>query len=113
MARFLQREGALKFFFNALKFFFALVPCLGEPTPLQRAAGGEGEAAALIRRAAAPWSPASHSLFPAPARECAVMVMRIGYQIAFSPPDDAEARPDRSALSDVWREHVLPHAVAR
>ena len=26
MARFLQREGALKFFFNALKFFFALVP---------------------------------------------------------------------------------------
>ena len=27
--------------------------------------------------------------------------------------DDAEARPDWSALSDVWREHVLPHAVAR
>ena len=41
------------------------------------------------------------------------MVMRIGYQIALSPPDDAEARPDWSALSDVWREHVLPHAVAR
>ena len=36
----------------------------GEPTPLRRAAGGEGEAAALIRQAAAPWSPASHSLFP-------------------------------------------------
>ena len=52
----------------------------GEPTPLQRAAGGEGEAAALIRRAAAPWSPASHSLFPAAAREYAVTVMRIGYQ---------------------------------
>ena len=85
----------------------------GEPTPLQRAAGGEGEAAALIRRAAAPWSPASHSLFPAAAREYAVTVMRIGYQIALSPPDGAEARPDWSALSDVWREHVLPHAVAR
>ena len=28
----------------------------GEPTPQQRAAGAEGEAAALIRRAAAPWS---------------------------------------------------------
>ncbi|EOD21644.1 hypothetical protein EMIHUDRAFT_207613 [Emiliania huxleyi CCMP1516] len=26
--------------------------------------------------------------------------MRIGYQIALSPPDDAEARPDWSALSD-------------
>ncbi|EOD25300.1 hypothetical protein EMIHUDRAFT_254649 [Emiliania huxleyi CCMP1516] len=38
------------------------------------------------------------------------MVMRIGYQIALSPPDGAEARPDWSALSDVWREHVLPHA---
>ncbi|EOD07723.1 hypothetical protein EMIHUDRAFT_359185 [Emiliania huxleyi CCMP1516] len=85
----------------------------GEPTPLRRAAGGEGEAAALIRRAAAPWSPASHSLFPAAAREYAVMVMRIGHQIALSPPDGAEARPDWSALSDVWREHVLPHAVAR
>ena len=85
----------------------------GGPTPLQRAAGGEGEAAALIRRAAAPWSPASHSLFPAAAREYAVMVMRIGYQIALFPPDGAEARPDWSALSDVWREHVLPHAVAR
>ena len=85
----------------------------GEPTPLQRAAGGEGEAAALIRRAAAPWSPASHSLFPAAARAYAVMVIRIGYQIALSPPDGAEARPDWSALSDVWREHVLPHAVAR
>jgi len=85
----------------------------GEPTPLQRAVGGEGEAAALIRRAAAPWSPARHSLFPAVVREYAVTVMRIGYQIALSPPDAAEARPDWSALSDVWREHVLPHAVAR
>merc|ERR1712153_184596 len=85
----------------------------GEPTPLRRAAGGAGEAAALVRRAVAPWSPASHSLFPAAARAYAVMVMRIGYQIAFSPPDGAEARPDWSALSDVWREHVLPHAVAR
>ena len=64
----------------------------GEPTPLRRAAGGAGEAAALIRRAAAPWSPASHSLFPAAAREYAVTVMRIGYQIALSPPDAAEAR---------------------
>ncbi|EOD29271.1 hypothetical protein EMIHUDRAFT_203857 [Emiliania huxleyi CCMP1516] len=41
------------------------------------------------------------------------MVMRIGYQIALSPPDGVEARPDWSALSDVWREHVLPHAVTQ
>ena len=43
---------------------------------------------------------------PAAAREYAVTVMRIGYQIVLSPPDGAEARPDWSVLSDVWREHV-------
>ncbi|EOD05751.1 hypothetical protein EMIHUDRAFT_359788 [Emiliania huxleyi CCMP1516] len=53
----------------------------GEPTPLQRAAGGEGEAAALIRRAAAPWSPASHLLFPAAARARAALLVRSIYEI--------------------------------
>ena len=81
----------------------------GEPTPLQRAAGGEGEAAALVRRAAEPWSPASHSLFPAPARACAVALMWIGHRIAYGSP----SRSELGALSDAWREHVVPHAVAR
>merc|ERR1712153_64454 len=53
----------------------------GEPTPLQRAVGGEGEAAALIRRAAAPWSPASHSLFPAAARARAALIVVSLYEI--------------------------------
>ncbi|EOD12899.1 hypothetical protein EMIHUDRAFT_437237 [Emiliania huxleyi CCMP1516] len=53
----------------------------GEPTPLRRAAGGEGEAAALVRRAAAPWSPASHSLFPAGARARAALLVRSIYEI--------------------------------
>ena len=53
----------------------------GEPTPLRRAAGGEGEAAALIRRAAAPWSPASHSLFPAAARARAALLVLSLYEI--------------------------------
>ena len=53
----------------------------GEPTPLQRAAGGEGEAAALVRRAAALWSPASHSLFPAPARARAALLVLSLYEI--------------------------------
>ncbi|EOD37256.1 hypothetical protein EMIHUDRAFT_362191 [Emiliania huxleyi CCMP1516] len=53
----------------------------GEPTPLRRAAGGEGEAAALIRRAAAPWSSASHSLFPAAARARAALLVRSIYEI--------------------------------
>ncbi|EOD36593.1 hypothetical protein EMIHUDRAFT_362334, partial [Emiliania huxleyi CCMP1516] len=53
----------------------------GEPTPLQRAAGGEGEVAALVRRAAAPWSPASHSLFPAAARAQAALLVLSLYEI--------------------------------
>ncbi|EOD05501.1 hypothetical protein EMIHUDRAFT_351152 [Emiliania huxleyi CCMP1516] len=53
----------------------------GEPTPLRRAAGGEGEAAALVRRAAAPWSPASHSLFPAAARARAALLVLSLYEI--------------------------------
>ena len=48
---------------------------------LQRAAGGEGEAAALIRRAAPPWSPASHSLFPAAARARAALLVLSLYEI--------------------------------
>ena len=53
----------------------------GEPTPLRRAAGGEGEAAALIRRAAAPWSPASLSLFPAAACARAALLVLSLYEI--------------------------------
>ncbi|EOD15466.1 hypothetical protein EMIHUDRAFT_370677, partial [Emiliania huxleyi CCMP1516] len=53
----------------------------GEPTPLRRAAGGEGETAALVRRAAAPWSPASHSLFPAAARARAALLVLSIYEI--------------------------------
>ena len=75
----------------------ALSPCCaatqacteGEPTPLQRAAGGEGEAAALIRRAAAaPWLPASHSLFPAAARARAALLVLSIYEIheRYQPP---------------------------
>ena len=45
------------------------------------AAGGEGEAAALSRRAAAPWSPASHSLFPAAARARAALLVLSIYEI--------------------------------
>ncbi|EOD17534.1 hypothetical protein EMIHUDRAFT_363743, partial [Emiliania huxleyi CCMP1516] len=53
----------------------------GEPTPLRRAAGGAGEAAALVRRAAALWSPASHSLFPAAARARAALLVLSLYEI--------------------------------
>ena len=81
----------------------------GWPTPLQRATGAEGEVAALVRRAAEPWSSASHSLFPAPARARAVELLRIGYLLAFSPRFCAEA----SSLADAWRAHVLTHAVTR
>ena len=64
----------------------------GEPTPLQRAAGGEGEAAALVRRAAAPWSPASHSLFPV-----AALLVRSLYEIHESTPTSTASRRSISA----------------
>ncbi|EOD25194.1 hypothetical protein EMIHUDRAFT_366023, partial [Emiliania huxleyi CCMP1516] len=84
----------------------------GEPTPLRRAAGGEGEAAALIRRAAAPWSPASHSLFPAPARARAALLVLSLYEIHERYHlDSAEAENGIAALD--FGHCVLGFAIAR
>ena len=85
----------------------------GEPTPLRRAAGGEGEAAALIRRAAAPWSPASHSLFPTAVRNRAVEVVRLGYLIAWDEERFDSREGAAPELADIWRGFVLPRVVVR
>ena len=80
----------------------------GEPTPLRRAAGGEGEAAALVRRAAAPWTPASHSLFPAAARARAALLVRSLYEIHERQLD----RPNGIAARD-FSACVLRFAITR
>ncbi|EOD29526.1 hypothetical protein EMIHUDRAFT_365862 [Emiliania huxleyi CCMP1516] len=84
----------------------------GEPTPLRRAAGGEGEAAALIRRAAAPWSPASHSLFPAPARARAALLVRSIYEIHERYHLDSAGATNGIAALD-FGHCVLGFAIAR
>ena len=84
----------------------------GEPTPLQRAAGGEGEAAALVRRAAALWSPASHSLFPAPARARAALLIRSLYEIHERYHLDSAGATNGIAALD-FGHCVLGFAIAR
>ena len=81
------------------------------PTPLSlaerlRAEGSApaGSAADLVLRAAEPWSPQTHQLFPSEARARAVELMLLGARFS---------REDRSAIGDVWMAFVVPHAVAR
>lgn len=86
------------------------------PTPvsiaraLARSGGAPpGSAAALVLRAAQPWSPHTHALFPASARARACELLRLGYQLAAQPRFAGASRQ----LQDVWVAHVLPHAVKR
>ena len=86
----------------------------GGPTPLSLAreldevTGPTVHAAALVLRAAAPWSPSNHALFPTAARAHAVFVVWLGRQLARS------LRVGGSGgLADVWEPFVMPHAVVR
>lgn len=88
----------------------------GGPTPLSLAqkldAAGEapdGSAAHLVLKAARPWSPANHVLFPAAARARAVTLMRIGFRFSRLPRYETVA----GGLFELWVAHVMPHAVAR
>ncbi|EOD14178.1 hypothetical protein EMIHUDRAFT_370914, partial [Emiliania huxleyi CCMP1516] len=84
----------------------------GEPTPLRRAAGGAGEAAALVRRAAAPWSPTSHSLFPAAARARAARLVLSLYEIHERYHLDSAGATNGIAALD-FGHCVLGFAIAR
>ena len=67
-----------------------------------------GSAAELVLRAAAPWSPSTHHLFPAAARARVPFVIWLGRELA------RELRMESAgALADVWEPFVLPHAVGR
>jgi hypothetical protein len=86
------------------------------PTPLTLAqamcAAGDapaGSAAQLVLRAARAWSPDTHDLFPAAARERAVTLMLHGHLLVREPRFEGEA----GALLDVWMAYVLPRAVER
>ena len=85
----------------------------GGPTPLSlaqalAAAGGaaEGTAAFLVLEAAKPWSRKTHKYFPAPARERAVELLRVGQWFKRLPNDFP-------IPFEVWEVFVMPHEVTR
>ena len=81
---------------------------VGSPSPLERARKVGGEVGELVARAAGPWSPTTHELFPPAERRRAVALLRLGYLLAWG-----HECADGAALLDVWRAHVLPLAVLR
>ena len=56
--------------------------------------------ARLVMQAAAPWSPAAHSLWPAAARAFVRFMLLVGQRVCY-------------AARDVWIARVLPHVVRR
>ena len=78
-----------------------------------RAADGAADtsAAHLVVQAGQPWSPQTHALFPAWARERAVALLRIGFQLFVK---DAERFPASAvSLLDLWIDRVMPFDVRR
>ena len=66
--------------------------------------------AALVLRAAKPWSPKNHELFPKAARERAVALLLLGYRLSHGTDRFAGVE---GALFDVWRTTVMSFAVTR
>ena len=96
---------------------------VGGPTPLLLAialladaddvAGDEWpgvSAARLVLRAAEPWSPANHELFPVAARARAVELVHIGFLLS---RDARFTSGGPQAMMDTWRDCMMPHALHR
>lgn len=85
----------------------------GAVTPLQLAhstslpAGAQTQRAALLQ-AAAPWSPATHHLWPAQQRADALALMLLAHQVAAT-----NFPREYSALIDAFREFVIPLGMTR
>ena len=59
--------------------------------------------------AAAPWSPATHALWPPAKRRRAAELLRLGQQLSLLPFFAGEEQ----ALRDLWRTSVMPAALER
>jgi hypothetical protein len=88
----------------------------GDPTPLSLARelhatgeAAEGSAAALVLKAAAQWSRATHELFPDDARAYAVQMLLVGHRLSRLPKYETVAQ----AVFDLWVDHMMPHMVER
>ena len=89
------------------------------PTPLSlaerlRAEGSApaGSAADLVLRAAEPWSPQTHHLFPYYDRRDARELILLGAQLSRESRFD-DIHGSAMAIRDVWLAFVMPHAVER
>jgi hypothetical protein len=85
-----------------------------DPTPLSLARelhakgeAAEGSAAALVLKAAEPWSRATHELFPDAARAYVLQLLLIGHRL--SRLQQYEKQPQ--AVFDLWVDHMMPHIV--
>ena len=86
------------------------------PTPLSlanamqaRGAAADGSAAALVLRAALPWSPQTHDLFPTASRAYAVEMLLMGHRMS----RESRFGGESVALFDAWMVAVMPHLVQR
>ena len=62
-----------------------------------------------MRRAADPWSIATHELFPDAARACAVVLVRLGFKLS----QQARFGNQGQGIMDCWRHGVMPAALHR
>ena len=71
------------------------------------AADSDDEAQQLVARAARPWSPATHELFPNGARAAATLARQVGRKLR------EHGAPWQWLPLEVWEGHVVPAAVTR
>ena len=83
----------------------------GGPTPLSlaQALGTTAPCAALVLKAAGPWTAGTHSLFPDAARARARVLLVLGHQLS----REVRFGLNSGALLDLWQDRVLPAAMAR
>ena len=74
---------------------------------LQAGQTADGSAAALVLKAAEPWSPKTHSLFPAAARARAIQMLRVGFKVSRKHETETEG------VLHVWVDNVIKHLVSR
>ena len=93
---------------NLLRSDMAGSPRRGVPSPLQLAVlHPRCPASELILRACAPWSPTTHTLWPAPKRARAIELCRVGQLLARRKLHPAE----EGSFFDAWLWFVMPNAV--
>eukprot|EP00966_Prymnesium_polylepis_P329966 7385643-Prymnesium_polylepis.1 len=88
----------------------------GGPTPLLLAQAmrlegraPDDSAAHLVLRAAEPWSPGTHGLFPAAVRARVVDLMLLGHSLSH----EARFQGSEAAIFDLWMGLVVPLAIHR